>query len=79
MKNEIILWDENGNTLRDISLTQIHSNYKTKFEMLGKALIDICNQYNIEPTISINIKYKRIDNNGTNDNGTMEQIKTEKT
>lgn len=72
MENEIILWGENGNTLRDISLAQIHSNYKTKFEMLGKSLIDICNQYNIEPTISINIKYKRIDNNGTNDNRTME-------
>lgn len=72
MENEIILWDENGNTLRDISLAQIHSNYKTKFEMLGKSLIDICNQYNIEPTISINIKYKRIDNNRTNDNSTME-------
>ena len=48
-----------------ISLNMLDTRYRELFRELSLALTKACREYNVEPEITINIKYKKRENSAT--------------
>lgn len=57
-----IIW---GKDVPPISLNMLDARYRKLFRELGFALTKACWEYNVEPEITINIKYKKREDNAT--------------
>ena len=57
-----IIW---GKDVPPISLNMLDTRYRELFRELGLALTKACWEYSVEPEITINIKYKKREDNAT--------------